>query len=549
MNALALVNNQNALINQNNDIVNIDNSVSVLNKRWENINNNLRMTNIFMVQINNMVENVDKSMESAEEQSTSFLSKVKEIGKSIFTLSNAKLVFNATIVGAAKAREQLIGFQNLMGDKAVGKEYLDKISKDSIQKGFSPDDAVNNTRGFMKVTKNTDKLDSLNSMAARLATTNPSKGVGDSGAAIQSAMSGKFDDLQNKFNFSEADTQILKGSTRLEEFMSKMDELLNKKGLTAQNLVDFSESPLAQVNQFKNNIDDALSSSGEKALDILTPIMVKFNKAFANGYFECIFNGIAVALNIVAFIALGVADIFSGIGMIIRENWGTIQQILVFAAGMLSAVLVPMLWQKVTAIWANVMALLAEAQAWMLANIQIMLIVGAIFILIYILIQCGVTFEQIIGFIGGLVGVFFGYLYNRVAYIWNIFASLAEFLANLFTNPLYATKALFVNIWNGIVGFVGRALDAIVGMIKKIPFLGDKIGDFSVVDKLTMDIEDPPKDYIKVPKMEMKNYDNEFSYGYGKGASFGRKIDSGISGVINKFSAINKNEDKDVFKN
>lgn len=269
--------------------------------------------------INNMTKaqnEYNAAVENSESSGSKLLGKVKQLAKSVFSLDNAKLAFNATIGGAAKAREQLIGFQSLMGDKEVGKEYLDKISKDSIQKGFSPDDAVNNTRGFMKVTKNTDKLDSLNNMAARLSITNPSKGVGDSGAAIQSAMSGKFDDLQNKFNFSEADTQILKGSKSLDDFIGKMDVLLNKKGLTAQNLVDFSESPLAQVNQLKNNIDDSLSSIGEGALDSLTGIILKINEAFSSQGAQSFFENIAIGLAIIANIGVEVFKAISNIGEI-----------------------------------------------------------------------------------------------------------------------------------------------------------------------------------------------------------------------------------------
>lgn len=73
---------------------------------------------------------------------------------------------------------------------------------------------------------------------------------------------------------------------------------------------------------------------------------------------------------------------------------------------------------------------------------------------------------------GIIVGAFFwlgGMIYNVIAFTWNRFVAFAEFLGNLFINPLAATHNLFASIWNGIVELVGRSVNEIIGLINKLP--------------------------------------------------------------------------------
>lgn len=160
---------------------------------------------------------------------------------------------------------------------------------------------------------------------------------------------------------------------------------------------------------------------------------------------------------------------------------------------------------------------LLTAQAWVIANWPLLVIIGTILILVGVLMSLGVTTEQVVGVIGGIFGVLGAFIFNIVGTVWNIFASLAEFLVNVFNNPLYAISRLFTNIWNGIMGLVAKAIGGIIDMINLIP--GININTDGLSDALKMDIGTPPKNYWEAPKMAMKDFGDSFKWGYSKGAN------------------------------
>lgn len=79
----------------------------------------------------------------------------------------------------------------------------------------------------------------------------------------------------------------------------------------------------------------------------------------------------------------------------------------------------------------------------------------------------------------GIIFAAFAWLYakvrNMVALAWNMFAAFANFLGNVFNDPLDAIANLFIDIWNGIQGYVAEAINNIIDMIAKIPGIGKVI--------------------------------------------------------------------------
>lgn len=84
--------------------------------------------------------------------------------------------------------------------------------------------------------------------------------------------------------------------------------------------------------------------------------------------------------------------------------------------------------------------------SWLMSIWPILLIVGAIFLIITILNMLGVGTEQVVGFVAGLFMMLFGTIWNAIAFVWNRFLTFAEFLANLFVDPIYAIKKLFYDL-------------------------------------------------------------------------------------------------------
>ena len=62
-------------------------------------------------------------------------------------------------------------------------------------------------------------------------------------------------------------------------------------------------------------------------------------------------------------------------------------------------------------------------------------------------------------------------IYNQIAYIWNVFIIFANFISDVFNNPTKAIQNLFKRLWNNLVEFAVQGINAMLDVMKKVPFL------------------------------------------------------------------------------
>lgn len=183
-------------------------------------------------------------------------------------------------------------------------------------------------------------------------------------------------------------------------------------------------------------------------------------------------------------------------------------------------------------LWASKMLLAAGAT--MLAHWPLLLIVGVIGMIILALNSAGVSFSTTFGFIGGLLGTFYALGYNIVAGLWNLFVSFAEFLANVFTNPLASIVNLFVNMSISVLNVIksiAEAIDAVFGSN-----LAGAVGQFI---SRGQNFADRFKDsnYVSLDafRMDSKSTIGAIQGGLNAGKALGGFVDnwnfSGISGI------------------
>ncbi|ACD50981.1 tail length tape measure protein [Clostridium botulinum] len=492
------------------------------------IQQQISLTNVLQINVQKAADEQDKLNQNVNKSTSSMsalAAKASETFKSFFNTESLKKGIETVIGEASKMQDKMISVQGMLGDKGAGTAYFSHLQKQANESGFSFDELKNNAQSFMGVTKNTENLDKLANLSERLSLGNSGEGISGAGGAINSMLSGDGSDLKDKFGFNSGDIGILQASKDLDDFTSKFDVLLNEKGLNTSMLDEFNNSASSQFENIKENFNSSLGEAGQGALEAFAPVMEIINGMFSNGSFQVFFDLISIGLGVLA-------TTISWICEIVRNNWGIIESILIAIGIYLLGTIIP-------SVFTLIAQGLAVAATWIIANLPILMVIGAIALLIYALMQCGITTQQVCGFIGGIFMVIFGYIYNRIVFIWNIFASLAEFVENVFNHPLYSIQRLFYNIWNYIVEFVGSALDWIVEKAKSIPFLKDLIGDFSI-GSFKVDIPDPPEDYKTVQRMEYKDLGNEFDFGYTKAGNF-------LSGAGNKLQDVTSKIDN--FKN
>lgn len=141
------------------------------------------------------------------------------------------------------------------------------------------------------------------------------------------------------------------------------------------------------------------------------------------------------------------------------------------------------------------------------------------------------------GIIGAAVYVLGAGIYNNFIYpTYSGFAMLANFIGNVFRNPVAAVKVLFLDMANTCVSYVLNMAKAIESIINKIP--GVTVNITSGLEGLKTKIESKAKtikdesgwkEYVKQP--ELMEYKAAASKGYAKGSALGSKASNFISGA------------------
>ena len=167
----------------------------------------------------------------------------------------------------------------------------------------------------------------------------------------------------------------------------------------------------------------------------------------------------------------------------------------------------------------------------------------------YGMLEAGTTSMDILGMVGEGFGWLYALVGNVVVNLYNLWASFAEFFANVFDHPLQAAGNLFFDFIDSILGLLqtaAGAIDAVFGS----SLAGTVSGWRSSLDRWVNDAIGPNE--IQVKRMEQI----DFAASMAGGREIGEKIGGAISdfgntmnapgnypldGIDNKLSGISKN--------
>lgn len=174
----------------------------------------------------------------------------------------------------------------------------------------------------------------------------------------------------------------------------------------------------------------------------------------------------------------------------------------------------------------------ASAAAWLAANWPMLLIIGTIALIIYMAREMGYTWEEIAGVVGGAFGLMYAFAMNNfIVPAQNGFARFANFVGNVFNDPVAAVKILFLDMAQTVLGYLSNVAHTMENIINAIPGMSVNLTSridsvYNMVKGAAQNVKDASgwKEYIKA--WDFVDYSDAWSAGSAKGRGFGSALDS-----------------------
>lgn len=309
-----------------------------------------------------------------------------------------------------------------------------------------------------------------------------------------------------------------------------------------------------------------------EALRAFGPMLKQINDVANSERFKEFVTSATQALYLIASVIGYVFTAISTVGAFIYDNWSLIGPIILGVAGVIGVLLTYLTLARAAIIAITVVQWLWNAAQ--LANpiVWIVMAIVALIAVIYLAVAAINHFTgssiSATGIIAGAFMVLGSAIFNVIAYLWNMWASYAEFFVNVWKHPMYSVKRLFYNLASNVLdsiismtsgwdnfatNFVNAIVSAVNGAIKAWNWFVDllpsdiaaKIGigkgsEIAHTTSITSDLKglkgalgdwvgEAPADYWEAPKMEMKSLGAAWDTGYNWGADL-FNLDKGNTG-------------------
>ncbi|MEM5816897.1 MAG: hypothetical protein AAGU16_03400 [Desulfitobacterium hafniense] len=500
-------------------------------------------------------------------------------------LIKAAKVIGEPTIGAAMEQQQIMDiFSIKTGSEPLGAVIYDRITKQAVGWGEDVNTSLSGAMSFMSTTMDPDKLAQLNALAARLSKLNPAEGLEGAALSMKELMSGDYTSIAEGFNISGT---MLQGSAAyqaglqgdVDGFIKGMDELLNQQNMTEEAFEKMLDRPAAKWERVVSNFKFNMANAGESSVVALTPLFDLINQMFEDGQMQAFFNGLSNGIFVVSKLVSNLSSMAIGLAIGIQQNWSMIIPLLWMIIGALiiynskSLISMANTVKDIALKIAHAAASSAETLAIIgliiaqnglnaaLAACPITWIIGAIFILIgiFYLAVAAVNhfagtsisatgliagaFMWLVAFIGNILVAIANFMLNTVDTVLNIIPILAEFIANVFNDPVGSIVRLFSGMADTILSIlvtVASAIDAIFGSNLVDVVGGWRDGLKGVVDDL---VGEPTYKFERLDSrdIQFERYEptKAFESGYKWGDDLSKKFDlTNMFGLNNDIGAI-----------
>lgn len=291
----------------------------------------------------------------------------------------------------------------------------------------------------------------------------------------------------------------------------------------------------AKFEKMPRTFGDIWNSIKNGALQAFDKVISKVNALINTDIFQKFVDNLIVGFNLAASAISWLIDVFV-------NGWDVIGPILAAIAGIWLATIIVKLW-------AMVPPLVAQAAAWLSIYWPIILVIGIIGVAIAAARQLGATWDEIIGLIGGIIGVFATYFYNQFIRMWNQVAAFINFFGNVFRDPIASIKVLFLDLAVNVIGYIQKMAQALQDFLNNIPFLKNK---FSFADKILSLRDNLSAKAAEIrTEADLKTYVQskefmDFTEGFEKGSQIGKNLVSKIQNAFDLSEYVSSTADFDL---
>lgn len=299
-------------------------------------------------------------------------------------------------------------------------------------------------------------------------------------------------------------------------------ELASEGKITADVVKDALFSVADETNQVFEDVpmtfSQAWTKASNQAIIAFQPAMERITDLLNSEIGQNAINGLIGAFEALGEVASYVVDLLADGAQWVADNWDTIMPVLVGLALGVGAVMVA--------------SAVSSMVAWAMANWPLLAVIGSITLIIYMAKQMGATWEEIGSVIGGVFMTLYANLMNNLLVpMQNKIAMFANFIGNVFTDPIASIKILFLDMADTVLGYIANIAHAIEDLINLIPGVeinvASKLDDFrNKIQSVSQEIKDESgwKEYVK--KWDYVNYTDAWNQGASAGGSVGAWLDN-----------------------
>lgn len=305
------------------------------------------------------------------------------------------------------------------------------------------------------------------------------------------------------------------------------------------------------------------TSFQNNALMAFQPVLNRINEIANSEAFQGFVDGAIESLSVVAGITLEIFDFLEGAAGMVADNWSWLSPIIygvaaaltIYYGAQLAANTINAISKGIhTAmaiaqmIHAAAMGSLTTATAAQIATqnglnaamsacpiMWIIVLIIALIALFYAAVAAvnhfAGTSVSATGIIAGAFAVLGAHIINTfIVPFWNTLASIANFIGNVFNDPVAAVKVLFYDMALTIVGYIRNMAEAIESVINKIPGITVDITSgldhfYHGLEEAQQKVKDESGWVEYVQKMDFIDYTDAAIAGY----EFGKGIDESIA--------------------